>query len=159
MLRFWLEMLFVPLLVVMFGELLQFSWSKWYLLWPLNLGRYDHLISQICILQSVWAWHNLVWQYRIAFCYTRGSQLFFLAGHKGPNIVQRSMSGGQMITTVLCISMYIGVDKGPSKYGLWARFGPRAAIWEGLCYTFVKFNVLSILRLHSRFCTMKNILI
>ena len=42
------------------------------------------------------------------------------------------MSEGQMITIVLYISMYIGVDKGPNKYGLQAGFGPRAAIWEDL---------------------------
>ena len=47
---------------------------------------------------------------------------------------QRHVSDGQMITIVLCISMYIGVDKGPNKYGLRAEFDPRAAIWEGLSY-------------------------
>ena len=57
-----------------------------------------------------------------------GSQLFFLAGHKGSKPVQRLMSEGQMTTIVLCISMYIGVDKGPNRYGLRAGFGPRAAI-------------------------------
>ena len=62
----------------------------------------------------------------------QGFSIIFPWGHKGPKIVLRSMSGGQMIIIVLCISMYIGVDKGPSKYGLRARFGPRAAIWEGL---------------------------
>ena len=30
--------------------------------------------------------------------------------------------------------LYIGVDKGPN-YGLRARLGPRAAIWEGLVYS------------------------
>ena len=42
------------------------------------------------------------------------------------------MSECQMITMVLCIYIYIGVDKEPIKYGLRAEFGPRAAIWEGL---------------------------
>ena len=41
------------------------------------------------------------------------------------------MSEGKMITIVLCISLYIGVDKGPNKYGLWAGSGQRAAISEG----------------------------
>ena len=31
--------------------------------------------------------------------------------------------------------MFVEVNKGPNKNGLGARFGPRAAIWEGLHYT------------------------
>ena len=42
--------------------------------------------------------------------------------------------------------MYIEVDKGPDKNGLQARFGPRAAIWEGLFY-----GIIFFIRTHSHY--------
>ena len=55
-----------------------------------------------------------------------------------------------MITIVLCISVYIGVDKGPNKYGLQSGFGHgppfekacttssnEMGLWWGLVFKYV----------------------
>ena len=42
--------------------------------------------------------------------YRRGSQLIFIADHKGSKPIQRYMSKGQMNTIVLCVSLHF--DKG-----------------------------------------------
>ena len=42
------------------------------------------------------------------------------------------MCEGQMNATALCASMYFKFEQEPKKNGLWAGFGPRATIWEGL---------------------------
>ena len=50
-----------------------------------------------------------------------------MAGHKGPKPVKRYKSEGKMNSTALYVSVYFKVDKGPTKNGLRAGFGPPAA--------------------------------
>ena len=63
-----------------------------------------------------------------------GSQLISVAGHKGPKLVQRYMSEGQMNIIALCVSVYFKVDKDLTKNGMRAGYSPRAACWEPLAY-------------------------
>ena len=76
--------------------------------------------------------------------------MFFLAGQEGLKTIQRLMSEGQMITIALCISMYLGADKGPNKYGL------QVALVQGVRPFSVKISGLVCVVSHLILLSTKN---